>query len=214
MAIDFNKKPVPKIPVNLIINIGVTVLSLLFFVIAWIVTINPKKITMANLENKAKIMSVVTDAQISTLKQDVVTLSTTKDGILIKIEAMKKGLIEEKNISTLMERFAANARKRRLTFSSIRPSVPETITVQEDEKSRGKNPAISLKMEKTSIALELEAGFFDFLGFLWDTEHVDQYLKTADLSIESNPQKGLLRKEKLTLNVYRLLDGDNENKNL
>ncbi|MFA5271443.1 MAG: hypothetical protein WC412_03760 [Candidatus Omnitrophota bacterium] len=206
MAIDFNKKPSKKLPINLLINIGIAVGSILFFVIAWVLTINPKKITMANLEKKAKIMSVITDTQISTLKQDKVTLTTTKDDVAGKIASLKNGLIEEKNISTLMERFALNARKRNLTFSSIRPSMPETITVQEDEKSRGKDPAILLKMEKTSIALELEAGFFDFLGFLWDTEHVDQYLKTADLSIETNPQKGALRKERLTLNVYRLLE--------
>jgi len=206
MAIDFNKKTTKKLPINLLINIGITVASILFFIFAWGLTIKPKKITMANLENKAKIMSVITDTQISALKQDKVTLGTTKDGIVNKIDSLKKGLTEEKNISTLMERFALNARKRNLTFSSIRPSMPEAITVQEDEKSRGTNQGITLKMEKISIALELEAGFFDFLGFLWDTEHVDQYLKTAELSIEINPQKGALRKERLTLNVYRLLE--------
>jgi hypothetical protein len=212
MAIDFNKKPAPKIPINLIINLGITILSILFFIIAWVLTINPKKITMVNLENKVKIMSVVTDEQISALEQNKAALSTTKNGITEKISLIKKGLVEEKNISTLMEKFAANARKRQLTFSSIKPSMPEIITVQEDEKSKGKGTGISLKMEKTSIALELEAGFFDFLGFLWDTEHIDRYLKTAELSIENSPQKGSLRKERLILNVYRLLEDKNEDK--
>lgn len=213
MSIDFNKKPTKKIPINLLINVGITVASIIFFIIAWTLTINPKKITLEELKNKTKIMSVITDTKISILKQDKVTLTAAKDDIVKKIDFLKKGLIEEKNISTLLERFALNARRRNLTFSSIRPSTPETITIQESEKSKGIEQGISLKMEKTSIALELEAGFFDFLGFLWDTEHVDQYLKTGDLTIEANPQKGFLRKEKLILNVYRLLEDNNEKKN-
>lgn len=214
MAIDFNKKQTVKLPINLFINVGITIMAIVFFIVGWIMTINPKKISIVNLENRAKIMSGITEAQISTLKQDKITLSATKDDITGKINTTKKELTEEKNISTLMERFAANAKKRKLTFSSIKPSAPEIIILQESEKAKGKNQGISLKMEKTSIALELEAGFFDFLGFLWDTEHVDRYLKTAELSIENSSQKGAFRHERLNLNVYRLVEENNEKKNL
>lgn len=214
MAIDFNKKQTPEIPINLLINIGITICSIFFFIIAWVLTIKPKKITMENLENKAKIMSVITDTQVSTLKQDKVTLTAAKDTINNKIDSITNVLLEEKNISTLMEKIALNARKRKLTFSSIKPSIAERTALQEDEKSRGKNTTpITLTMDKISIALELEADFFDFLGFLWDTEHVDQFLRIAEFSIEKNSQKGHLNKERLNLNIYQLIKNSDGKKN-
>ena len=67
-----------------------------------------------------------------------------------------------------------------------------------------------MQFKEIPISLQLQAGFIEFLGFLWDIEHTQTFLKVKLLSIENNPKSSSRHNITLTLNVYQLIEEETE----
>ncbi|MCK5493649.1 MAG: type 4a pilus biogenesis protein PilO [Candidatus Omnitrophica bacterium] len=180
------------------INIFISILSLAFFGILWVLLINPLTIKNKEINVKLNSISRIDKKEISNLMSTKDSLNQEKDKLINDIEVSRSKLSLKKDISTLLDKFILTAKKRNLEFTYIKP-LPKQETILENEETK-------LFVKETPIIIELESGFSEFIQFLWDIEHSEELFKIKKLTIKINPKNALRHKQSLTLSVYQLLD--------
>jgi len=204
MALDLTKTRKTKMPVGIFINVGAVMLSLALFITLWTIKLSPKKMKIRQLEEEAKTVETISKKQIAGMEKEKQRLIQEKNRIYNEIAGFEEKLRGKKDISTLLDQFIFTARKRRLEFTYIRP-LPQKDIILKD---------VNIRLREVPISLELEAGYMEFVGFLWETENIDPYLRIKQLSIEDNPGNPARHKEKITVSVHQLIEENNGNENL
>ena len=202
MAIDLTKVTKSQLPKNTIINASIAAGSIVLAIILWILFVNPKTAAIRELKVKINSVSGLNEAETLSLTKEKDKLVKEKNVIANKMTLSKDKLFRNKDISSVLDRFLSTAKKRKLEFTYIKPlsKKEETLTNQD----------VTLRIKETPVALEMQARFTEFLGFLWETEHSDQAFKIIELTIEKPNKKTLKQKEKLTVNIYQLIKDEDE----
>ena len=205
MAVDLIKGGKQQISKELLINIAIILMSILLTTVLWLIFVSPKIATTKNLTKKIKSVSNLGKQKSLQLTKEKTHLFTEKNKINQKIKMFRDELRENKNIPAILNKFALIAKKRKLEFTHIQPLPKKSTTFKEEN--------INMSIKETPISLNLEAGFVDFLSFLWDVEHSNQIFRIKKLSIEKNPKNPIRHKEKMVLNIYQLVEEDNNENN-
>lgn len=202
MPVDLSTTAKRKLSENMIVNISVIGGSFLCVIILWILLISPKATAVNDLKKKIASVSALDEREIISLAKEKDMLLKKKNRVDNKLIIAKKKLSEEKDIPTLLDKFILTAQKRKLEFTYIKPLAKKDI-VLEDE-------GVRMLIREIPISLEMEAGFAEFLGFLWDAEHSGEIFRITSLSIEKNPRNPIRHKEKITLSIYHLIEEERE----
>ncbi|UCC95856.1 MAG: type 4a pilus biogenesis protein PilO [Candidatus Omnitrophota bacterium] len=198
MALDLTKTVRVKIPKDTLINSAVAILSIVLVIILWALLVNPKISLMKELKRGIQSVSGFNEEEMARLTQKKSTLTQEKNKMVQGIASLKKELLQRKDISTILDKLILTARRRKLEFTAIKPLSKKESVI----KSEG----VTRFIREIPVSLELEAGFSEFLGFLWETEHSEQTFKITELSIEKNPQNPLRHKERLSISIYQLVE--------
>lgn len=202
MPVDLTKNAKKTISKNLIVSLSVAAGSLILAVILWVVLISPKVSAIRELKQKIKSVSSLKNGDVAFFAREKETLTKNKAKINSKVAVFKRRLSEEKDVPTLLDKLILTARRRKLEFTYIKP-LKRKDKILEDE-------GVKMFIKEIPVSLEMEAGFAEFLGFLWETEHSDDIFKITGLSIEPNPKNPARHKEKLTLSIYQLVEEGRE----
>ncbi len=200
MAIDFNKPQKIEIPKELLINISIAGISVIFLIILWIFTSVPQNKEINQVNKKIKSMSSINEDMSLKLKREKKKLQANKNELSQKIAEIEGSLYKEKDITTILDRLIETAKRKKLEFISIKP-VPVKI-----REIKEKNTTI--KMKELPISLEMQAGFSEFTSFLKEVEDSKNSLDITKISIQKgNKEK---HKETLSISLYQLLKSDDE----
>jgi|TARA_B100000315_G_scaffold226607_1_gene233666 Tfp pilus assembly protein PilO len=198
MPVDLSKTTKRKISENMIVNISVIGGSFLFVIILWILLIHPKVTAVKDLKQKIASVSALDEREIASLAKEKDVLLKKKNKVDNKLIIAKKKLSEEKDIPTLLDKFILTAQKRKLEFTYIKP-LDKKDKILEDE-------GVRMHIKEIPISLEMEAGFAEFLGFLWEAEHSGEIFRITNLTIEKNPKNPIRHRERITLSIYHLIE--------
>ena len=198
MPVDLTKTTTKKISENTIVNASIGIGSLVLIIILWVLLVQPKFSVVRELKQKIKSVSTLDEKELVFLAKEKNTLIKKKNTVDNKIILARKKLSEEKDIPTLLDKFILTAQKRKLEFTYIKPLAKKDRTLEDD--------GVKMFIKEIPIALEMEAGFAEFLGFLWEAEHSEEIFKITDLTIDKNPKNPVRHKEKLTISIYQLVE--------
>lgn len=198
MPIDLLRTDKKKISKNMVVNISVIAGSLILGVILWISFISPKVSLIKKVEQNIKSVTVLKGEDIKLLNWEKDKLIKKKDSLASKVRISKRRLSQEKDVPTLLDKFILTAQRRKLEFTQIKPLKKKDKILEDD--------GVKMFMKEIPVSLEMEAGFAEFLGFLWEAEHSEEIFKITDLTIEKNHKNPVRHKEKLTISVYQLVE--------
>lgn len=198
MPVDLTRTARKKITKNMVVNISIITGSLILGVILWILLISSKVSAIKELEQKIKSVAILKGKDIKLLNQEKDKLIKNKDRLAGKVKISKKKLSEEKDVPTLLDKFILTAQRRKLEFTYIKPLKKKDKILEDD--------GVKMFIKEIPVALEMEAGFAEFLGFLWEAEHGEEIFKITGLTIEKNYKNPVRHKEKLTISIYQLVE--------
>lgn len=196
MAINLTKINKQKISKDVAVNAATVIAPFILAVILWVVFISPKASSIGELKQKMKVVLSLKNSDIERLVKEKVELVRKKNAAEDKIMASKKRLSEKKDIPMLLDKFILIAQRRKLEFTLIKP-LKKKDKILETE-------GVEMSIKEIPVSLEMEAGFAEFLGFLWETEHSEEIFRITDLTIEKNSESSVRHKEKIILSVYEL----------
>ncbi len=205
MAIDLTKVSKSKLPKETAVNISVIGGAVILSIILLFIFVSPRLKAISDLKVKINSVSGLRESETKTLITEKDSLAKEKNIISNKTIIAKNKLRKNKDISSVLDKFLFTAKRRRLEFTYIKPLDKKNETLVNED--------VTLAIRETPIALEMQARFTEFLGFLWEAEHSDQAFKIVELTIEKPDSKTLRQKEKLTVNVYQLQGDSGKQKN-
>lgn len=198
MAVELTGITRQKISKDVILNVSTVVGPLILAIILWILFIAPKASLIGELKRKIKSVSALKDEAIVLFVKEKDELVKRRDAAENKIMVSKKRLSEKKDVPMLLDKFILIAQRRKLEFTYIKPLQKKNKILEAE--------GVKMIIKEIPVSLEMEAGFAEFLGFLWETEHSEEIFKITDLTIGKNPKSPLRHKEKITLSVYQLTE--------